>query len=164
MDLSASAATWFLIPLVPLCLHVVWSDLSKLKIRNGAVEAIAMVYVLMGPFVLPWDMYLWNYSHLLIALAFGFLLNIAGAMGGGDAKFIAAAAPFVARPDLPSVAYIFAGAMLFAFVVHRTVKATPLRNAVPDWASWHSGKRFPMGFPLGVTLIAYLALVALGRL
>lgn len=164
MDLSASAAAWFLIPLLPLCGHVIWSDLSQLKIRNITVELMALSYVVIGPFVLPWDMYLWNFSHLLVALGVGMVLNMVGAMGGGDAKFIAAAAPFVARSDFASVMYIFCGAMLFAYIVHRVAKVSPLRRMVPHWESWHSGSRFPMGFPLGVTLIAYLALVALGRL
>ncbi len=164
MDLSASAAGWFLIPLVPLCLHVVWSDLSQLKIRNGTVEAIAMVYILMGPFVLPLEMYLWNYAHLLVMLAIGLVFNAAGAMGGGDVKFLAAAAPFVARPDLPAVAYLLAGAMLLSYILHRIAKHSPIRRLVPDWESWHSGRRFPMGFPFATALILYLSLVALGRL
>lgn len=164
MELSASAAGWFLIPLLPLCLHVVWSDLSALKIRNGAVEAIAMTYVLVGPLVLPLEMYLWNYSHLLVMLGVGLVLNMAGAMGAGDAKFLAAAGPFVARPDIPAVAYILAGALLASFAVHRLVRSSPLRRLAPGWASWHSGKRFPMGFPLATALILYLALTALGRL
>lgn len=164
MELSASAAGWFLIPVVPICLHVVWSDLSALKIRNGAVEALGMTYVLMGPFVLPLDMYLWNYSHLLVMLVVGFLLNMGGAMGAGDAKFLAAAAPFVARPDFAAIAYILVAALLGGYVVHRLLKMSPLRNATPNWVSWSSGKRFPMGFPLGTALVVYLALVALGRL
>ena len=164
MDLSPSAAAWFLVPLVPLCLHVIWSDLSSLKIRNGAVELIGMTYVLIGPILLPWEMYLWNYSHLLVMLGIGLLLNMAGAMGGGDAKFLAVAGPFVARPDLTVIAYILAGAMLCSYLVHRLVKVSPLRRLAPNWESWHSGKRFPMGFPFATALLAYLSLKALGRI
>ncbi len=164
MDLSASAAAWFLIPLTPLCLHVIWSDLSSLKIRNGAVEAIGMTYILLGPFLLPWEMYLWQFSHLLIMLGIGIVFNMAGAMGGGDVKFLAVAGPFVARPDLSSVMYLLAGAMLFSFLVHRLVKHSRLRDIAPDWESWHSGKRFPMGFPFATTLWVYLLLNALDRL
>ncbi len=164
MDLSPSAAAWFLLPLTPICLHVVWSDLSSLKIRNGAVEAIGMTYVLLGPLVLPWDMYLWNYSHLLVVLAIGFVLNMAGAMGGGDVKFLAVAAPFVARPDFAAMAYILAACVLGAYALHRVARASPLRTRVPDWLSWSSGKRFPMGFPFATALLIYLAMVALGRL
>lgn len=164
MDLSPGAAAWFLLPLTPLCLHVVWSDLSALKIRNGAVEAIAMSYILLGPLLLPWEMYLWNFSHLLVMLGIGLVLNLAGVMGGGDAKFLAAAAPFVARPDIAAMAYILAATMIGAILVHRAAMASPLRRLVPDWESWHSGRRFPMGFPFATALMIYLALVAAGRL
>jgi prepilin peptidase CpaA len=82
-------------------------------------------------------------------------------MGAGDAKFIAAAAPFVALGDASTLAFIFAATLLGAFLTHRAIKHSPLRRLAPDWQSWHAGKKFPMGFALGGTLAIYLGLGAL---
>ena len=38
---------------------------------------------------------------------------------------------------------------------------SPLRRLAPDWQSWNTGKKFPMGFALGGTLAIYLGLGAL---
>jgi prepilin peptidase CpaA len=38
---------------------------------------------------------------------------------------------------------------------------SPLRRLAPDWQSWHTGKKFPMGLALGGTLAIYLSLGAL---
>ena len=43
-----------------------------------------------------------------------------------------------------------------AFVAHRIAKHTPLRRLAPEWHSWDSGARFPMGLALGGTLAIYL--------
>jgi prepilin peptidase CpaA len=83
-----------------------------------------------------------------------------GAMGAGDAKFIAAAAPFVHPGDIRLVIAVFAAALLAAFATHRLIRHSPLRRLAPDWQSWQSGARFPLGFALGGTLAAYLLLGA----
>jgi prepilin peptidase CpaA len=86
------------------------------------------------------------------------VLNAIGAMGAGDSKFIASAAPFVAMQDAWAVLFLLATSFIAAFAVHRLFRAIPaIRNLVPDWQSWTEKRRFPMGFPLGVTLILYLA-------
>jgi prepilin peptidase CpaA len=43
-------------------------------------------------------------------------------------------------------------------VTHRLAKNSPLREMAPEWESWHREGKFPMGFALGGTLIAYLGL------
>jgi prepilin peptidase CpaA len=62
----------------------------------------------------------------------------------------------VAYSDLALMCYILSGAFLIGYLAHRLVKHTPLHRLVPDWESWQSGKRFPMGFSLGGALITYL--------
>ena len=79
-------------------------------------------------------------------------------MGAGDAKFIAAAAPMIHLGDLRYLAALFAATILAAFVAHRIGKHTPLRRLAPDWISWDSGSRFPMGLALAGTLGIYLGL------
>nr|WP_299045220.1 prepilin peptidase [uncultured Tateyamaria sp.] len=159
MALSASVALWFLPLLVPLCLYVAYTDLSRMKITNPTVVAMALIFAVMGPFLYPLDAYLWQLAHLGIVLVAGIILNAAGAMGAGDAKFLAAAAPYVALGDIHMLMALFAAVLLAAYTVHTIAKHTRLRNLAPGWASWtQEGRRFPMGFALGPTLAVYLGL------
>ncbi|MGR3493977.1 prepilin peptidase [Citreimonas sp.] len=161
MGISASAAAWFLPLALPICLYVCYTDLSTMRIRNHAVVALFAVFALVGPFVMPLDVYAWRYVHLGVVLVAGIALNAGGALGAGDAKFAAAAAPFVHIADLRVVLALFAATLLTGFAVHRVAKHTALRRMAPDWESWRSGTRFPMGLALGGTLVLYLAMGAL---
>ena len=160
-DTPAKAALWFLPFVGPICLWVAWSDLRWMKIRNTAVVALVCVYLVVGFAVLPLPDYLWRLSHLAVLLVVGIGANAAGLMGAGDAKFIAAAAPFVALGDAASVMLILAGVLVAAYATHRLARMSPLHRLAPDWASWHSGRRFPMGLALGPALALYLALAAI---
>ncbi len=162
MAVSAYAALWFAPFVLPICLYVAYTDLAYMKITNKAVLALGAVYALIGPFALPdVSVYLWGFAYFAIMLLAGIALNAAGAMGAGDAKFIAFAAPFIAPADAPLVISILAALLLAAVVTHRSVRATKLREIAPDWESWKQGKRFPMGLALGPTLALYLCLGAL---
>ncbi|WP_095588269.1 prepilin peptidase [Actibacterium ureilyticum] len=161
MALSASAALWFLPGVIPIALWVAWSDLSAMRIPNKTVYLLVAVYAVTGLIALPLETYLWHWVHLLVVLAVGFVLNIAGLVGGGDAKFAAAMAPFIALGDLGWFLVLFSVSMLSALACHRAARAVPaLRNLVPHWESW-TRKEFPMGLPLAASLVFYLALVAL---
>lgn len=162
MAITASSAWWFLPFVVPLCFYVAFTDLARMKITNQAVVALALVFVVIGPFAMPsLDIYLWRLAQLAIMLILGILLNAVGAMGAGDAKFIAAAAPYIALPDLRLVMALLAASLLAAFVTHRIARASGLRNLAPHWTSWDQGKKFPMGLALGMALTLYLILGAL---
>jgi prepilin peptidase CpaA len=158
MTITTHAAAWFLPFVVPICLYVMYTDLSRMKITNTANLALLAVFVVIGLIVLPFEDYLWRLAGMLLVLIVGIVLNAVGVMGAGDSKFIAAAAPFVALGDLMVLASLFVAALLAALVIHRTVRATPLRRLAPHWASWEQGKKFPMGLALGPTLILYLVL------
>ncbi len=159
-DTPATAALWFLVFASPICLWVAWSDLRAMKIPNRAVIALVCVYLAVGIAVLPLPDYLWRLSHLAILLLAGIAANAAGLMGAGDAKFIAAAAPFVGLGDAATVMLLLAAVLLAAFVTHRLARISPLRRLAPDWASWSAGRRFPLGLALGPTLALYLGLAA----
>lgn len=141
------------------------SDMSRMKIPNKAVMALFFVYVVIGLVavamsVLTLPDYLWRYAHLAVVLLIGFVMNAAGLLGAGDAKFAAAMAPFVALGDLSVFAFIFAAAILGGFVLHRIAKRISfVRSAVPAWESWERDD-FPMGLCLGIGLVAYLTFVA----
>lgn len=95
MALTTYAAAWFLPFVLPICLYVVYTDISRMKITNVANLALAAVFVVIGLIVFPFDTYLWRLASLVIVLIVGIVLNAAGVMGAGDSKFIAAAAPIL---------------------------------------------------------------------
>ncbi|MEM6372968.1 MAG: prepilin peptidase [Pseudomonadota bacterium] len=161
MALSAQVALWCLPFLVPLCLYVAYTDLARMRITNPTVLAMTGVFVVLGLFLYPLDVYLWQLAQLAIVLVVCMVLNAAGAMGAGDAKFLAAAAPYVAVGDLRLLMALFAAVLLAAYGAHRIARATSLRNMAPTWDSWSTkGRKFPMGFALGPTLAIYLILAA----
>ena len=162
MGASAFAALCFLPFVLPICFYVAFTDLAAMKITNKAVLALGAVFVILGPFVSGgFDIYLWQLSHIPVVLVAGIVLNAVGVMGAGDAKFLAAASPFVARSDWELLMFLFLAVLIAAFVTHRLARATPLRRVAPDWESWNAGRRFPMGLALGPTLALYLCLAAL---
>ncbi len=153
------AALWLLVPAVPVGLYIAFTDMKEMRIPNHAVLALVVGFAVFGLIALPFADWAWRWTHLAVILVAGMVLNAVGALGAGDAKFAAAAAPFIARSDWQETAFIFAGFLLAAWACHRLARAT-LSGLAPDWKSWTTGKRFPMGLALGPTLIAYLVLCA----
>lgn len=158
MALTVFAAAWFLPFVLPICLYVIYTDVSSMKITNKANLALAGVFVVVGLIAMPFDVYLWRLLSLVIVLIVGVILNAVGVMGAGDSKFIAAAAPYIALGDLRLLLWLFMATLLASFVTHRIAKYTPLRKLAPSWTSWDQGKKFPMGLALGPTLAIYLVL------
>lgn len=157
MELTATQGLWLLAGALPIGIFVAWNDMARMKIPNMAVYALVVSFAVLGLIALPFDVWLFRWVHLLVVLAAGIVLNALGALGAGDAKFAAAAAPYIALADAGPLLYIFAGCLLSGYITHRIARHSPLRALVPDWESWTSGKRFPMGLPLAATLIVYLA-------
>lgn len=158
MAIPAHVALWFLPFVLPLCFYVAFTDLREMRITNQAVMALALVFVIVGPFLYPLPVYGWQLAQMVIVLILGILLNAGGAIGAGDAKFAAAAAPYILAADLRILLALFAANLLAAFVTHRLAKYTPLRKVAPGWKSWDMGWKFPMGLSLGGSLGLYLIL------
>lgn len=158
--MPAEAALWFFIVSLPICFWVILSDLRAMRIPNTSVLALAAVFVLVGIWVLPLPVLGGQLINLVVVLLLGILLNAAGAFGAGDAKFAAAAAPFVLLADVGFVLMLLALNLLAAFLTHRIAARTRLRNLAPSWESWERKKDFPMGLSLGSTLSIYLGLAA----
>lgn len=161
MQISAWQALVFLPFVLPICFYVSFTDLREMRITNQAVIALALVFLVVGPFVMPLSEYGWRWVQLVVALIIGMILNAGGAMGAGDAKFIAAAAPFVHQGDVGVIVKLLAAILLAAVVTHRVAKHTPLRALAPHWESWEKKRDFPMGLALGSTLGLYLILGAI---
>lgn len=158
MEITCLSALVFAAPAILLSLYTCWSDLRGMRIPNGTVLMLAGAFVVLGPFVLPFDTYLWRLAQLVVMLLLGILANAAGLVGAGDAKFVAAAAPYIAAGDLRFVLALFTANLLAAFLTHRLAKHSALRRLAPHWESWSRGRDFPMGFALGSTLSLYLLL------
>ncbi|MBP0481347.1 A24 family peptidase [Sagittula salina] len=158
MSITTHAATWFLPFAAPLCLYIMFTDLKAMRIPNHAVVTLFAVFVVVGLIALPFQEYLWRYVYFVVALIAGMALTAARAMGAGDAKWIAAMAPFIHLGDLSLFMLLFGAMLMAAYIGHRIAKYSPLRRLAPDWDSWHKGKKFPMGLALGPTLAVYLAL------
>lgn len=153
---------WLYLPFVlPLCFYTAFTDLRSMKITNQTVLALGGLFLVLGLIALPFDQYLWRLAQLVIILVFGIVLNAAGALGAGDAKFAAAAAPYVALGDLRMLIIVFGATLMAAFVSHRIAKHSPLRRMAPDWESWHRKHDFPLGLALGPCLAIYLGLGAI---
>ncbi|MFT6676316.1 MAG: prepilin peptidase CpaA [Sulfitobacter sp.] len=161
MAIDATHALWFLPFVLPICLYVAFTDMAQMRITNQAVVLLTLVFVVLGFFLLPFDTYLWRLVALGIVLVVGIILNAAGALGAGDAKFCAAAAPYIALGDLRLLMALFMAVVLAAALTHRGTKRTALRRLAPEWDSWEQVKKFPMGLALGPALAIYLILGAL---
>jgi len=145
---------------LPVCAWVCWSDLKTMKIPNLAVMAMIAIFLVIGLLVFPFEPWAWRWLNLLVVLAIGFLLNAIANVGAGDAKFAAAAAPFISVSHLQLVLPLFAAFLLGAFAAHRILRAIPaVRAMTPDWVSWKR-KDFPMGLALVGTFVTYMVLMS----
>lgn len=158
---TMASAWWFLPFATPIALWVAWSDMARMKIPNRAVLALVAVFALIGLLALPFDVWGWRWLNLVVILAIGFVANMLGLLGAGDAKFAAAMAPFIVPGDGVMFAYLFSATLLAGFAAHRiAARIRPIRAATPGWESW-AHKDFPMGLCLGAALVFYLAIGAI---
>lgn len=165
--LTAGAAIAFL----PFALFiggwVAWSDMKFMKIPNKTMLALLAVWLVVGLAAvfltgLPLQSWLWGWVLAAITLVIGFLANALRLVGGGDAKFATAMAPFFVGADWRTVFIIAASCLIGAFIAHRIIRNIgPIRRASPDWVSWTSND-FPMGLALAGTLIFHLLLTISG--
>lgn len=165
MGTPSDVAFWLLVGALPVCLWASYVDLSRMKIPNRSVLALAGVFVLLGLLLVAltdWTLgeWAWRLVNLVVVLLVGMLLNAVNLLGAGDAKFAAAAAPFVAFSDLGTLLTLIFLSLLGCWILHRIAKHSVGRRLAPDWESWSSGQRFPMGVALATTLVAYLAISA----
>ena len=112
MIITTYSALWFLPFVLPICFYVAFTDMREMRITNQAVLALGAVFLAVGLIALPFEVYLWRLAQLAIVLVVGIILNAAGAMGAGDSKFIAVAAPFVAQGDVRMLIPLFCIIML----------------------------------------------------
>lgn len=156
MSIAAWTALWFAPFVVPICLYVIWTDMAAMRILNKSVLALLVVFVVVGLIALPLAAYPWRFLAIIAVLVVTFLLSAGGFLGAGDAKFAAAAAPFIDPGDYGIVVFLFGANLLAAYFTHRFIRKTALKGLAPDWESWQREEDFPMGMSLGGTLAIYL--------
>ena len=157
--IQPATALWFIPFVLPIVIWVAWNDMARMKIPNKAVIALLIVFAVLGLIALPFSEYLWRWAHVAVVLAIGFVLNMFGLVGAGDAKFAAAMAPFIPLADVYPFSFLLGAVVIAAFILHRLMRASPIRQRVPDWESW-TRRDFPMGMALAPALLFYLILGA----
>lgn len=156
LENPAQFALWSLPFVLPLCFIVAWSDMRSMRIPNWTVIALLAIYLVIGLITLPFSGFLWGIAGFAIVLVIGFFMSMVGLMGAGDAKFAAAAAPFVCLGDIRFFVLLFAANVVAAFLTHRATLRFGLSKLAPSWDSWERTWEFPMGLSLGGTLALYL--------
>lgn len=158
LAITTAEAALFAPFVLPVCAWAAYSDLSRMKIPNKSVLVLALIFVVLGLFVLPLPDFGLRLVQLVVVLIIGIGANALGLLGAGDAKFAAAAAPFIAFDDLNQLLWLFMANVAAGIATHRSVKYTALSRLAPDWESWQRHGKFPMGLCLGGTLAIYLIL------
>lgn len=155
--LTPLAAAVFLPFAAAIGLWVAWSDMASMRIPNKAVLALWLVWIIPGILIVPFKLWLLGWALALAVLAVGFVANMAGLLGAGDAKFASAMAPFFVGADIRVIMGLLAACLLGAFAAHRLARAIPaLRRVAPGWESW-THDDFPMGLALSGMLVITLA-------
>ena len=152
----------FLIVTFPFCVYATWSDMKFLRIPNILPLGLVAAFIIVGPFVLPFDEYLRSLVYGFIALLASLVIFAAGLVPAGDLKFLSAVIPFVNTHDIVRFLMFLAIAALMAVLTHTLFGKTGF--APKDWASWGAGgwkRRFPAGFAIAGGLLTYLAATAL---
>lgn len=126
LALAPGAALVFLIATAPLAFIAAFNDLKHMKLPNVVVGALALTYVVVAPFVLPFEQYLWGFAHGAAIYVVGMFLFFFAGVGAGDGKFAAAMAMFIPVADAAPVLMLFSAFLLGAFAAHGSCAPSPL--------------------------------------
>ncbi|MFK5998415.1 MAG: prepilin peptidase [Rhodobacterales bacterium] len=146
-----------LIPAIPICIWVAYSDMKFMRIPNVACYALFIGFLLIGPLILDLHEYGIRIAQAFVVLFIGFFVTSMGFAGGGDSKFAAAMAPYIALGKIIPFIFIIGIMSLFLIGLHKLIGVTPgLKNLIKDWDSWNAYGMFPYGVTLTASLITYL--------
>lgn len=173
--MTATTAYWLLPAVIPLAIYIAWNDMRTMKITNRSMLVLFGVFVVVGPFAFGFPAYFYQLLHGPVVLVVGMALWSLRLMGGGDAKMLAAMAPFFVTSDWYLILVVFTASCIGAVVTHSLFRFTPLRNLAPDWKSWTADQGnlrggilglnmgFPKGLALSMTIVFYLLWIAVYR-
>ncbi|WP_187969021.1 A24 family peptidase [Aquibium microcysteis] len=139
----------------PFCLaFAAVSDLLSMTIANRVSIILVATFAILAPLTgMDWQTYGLHFAAMAVVLAFSFSLFAIGAMGGGDAKLLAATALWMGF-GMPLAIYILASA---AFGGTLTLAILTFRNSP---LSVYAGKHIllrniadsSVGIPYGIAL------------
>ncbi len=160
--MMVSAALVLLLIATPFSIYAAVTDLRSMKIYNKCNLGLFFGFLIVGFFVFPLDQYGLRISQAAVMFAVGVVMTNFGMMGGGDSKFIAAMAPYIAFQDALGFIFLLSVLSLVTVALHRGIGAIkPLQPSLAGWRSWSAERRkFPFGVTLGASLVLYLALKA----
>ena len=148
-----------LIPAVPISIWVAWSDMKFMRIPNVACFALFISFLIIAPLTYDLPEYGFRIAQGLCVLVLGFFATSVGLVGGGDSKFAAAMAPFIAIAHIYPFVFLIGILSIVSVVLHKLVGVTPgLKNLINDWDSWNAHGMFPFGIVLAASLVIYLSL------
>ena len=146
-----------LLPAVPIGIWVAWSDMKFMRIPNVACFALFLSFLIIGPLIFGLNEYGIRIAQAVLMLVAGFFATSIGLVGGGDSKFAAAMAPYIALVQIVPFIFIVGIMSFVSIALHKLIGVTPgLKNHIKDWDSWNAHGMFPFGVTLAASLIAYL--------
>jgi prepilin peptidase CpaA len=138
-----------------------FSDLFSMRISNKLCLSVFVMFVFfailasMAPTVVAWHV-----LAGLCALVVSFSLFALGAIGGGDAKFVAAVAVWMGFGQLAeflAIASILGGILTLAILVFRKYPLPPRLIGIPWVSKLHDQKSgIPYGIALGIAAMMML--------
>ena len=153
----------FFVATLPFCVLCAAFDLTRMKIPNWVVLGLFACFLLLGPFALPMPDFGLRLLQTAVVLAIGFVLSTFFGVGGGDGKFAAAAAAFVASSDYGVIMVSLGVMSLLAVALHRALgRVSALQPVTSQWDSYRDVSKFPFGLPLAATLVFYHILQIVG--
>ncbi len=93
---------------LPFSVWAALTDLKQMKILNITNMGLFISFAVVGVLLFPLDQYGLRLSQAALMLVVGILATNFGFMGGGDSKFIAAMAPYIALNDAPEFLFLLA--------------------------------------------------------
>lgn len=156
--ITPTGALILLVPVLPIALWAVISDLKQLKIRNNTVLAMAGIWLALGWLAVPtWSAYAWGIGFLVIGVLLAFLANAFLNFPGGDGKYAAAITPFFVGADPVRVAIIVICCMIAAPLLLQVVRALPpVKRATIGWEGFRHWRIVPFGLALSMMVVYYL--------
>ncbi len=127
-----------------------------MKIPNWVVLGLFACFLLLGPFALTLPDFGLRLLQTAVVLTIGYVLSTYFGIGGGDGKFAAAAAAFIAPGDYGVIMVSLGVMSLLAVALHRALgRVSALQSVTRDWESYRDITKFPFGLPLAATLVFY---------
>ncbi|MEM7241037.1 MAG: prepilin peptidase [Pseudomonadota bacterium] len=170
--MTGTAATVYFFLTLPILFYIVFTDLRYMRIFNWTNIALFVLFFIPAFFFFDIQTIAWQLGIAAIVLVIGYLLNLIGLIGGGDAKFLPAATPYIMLSEFNEtmqLLFIFVITSFSVLIGHRALLLIPgFRNMVAEWVSWNKPKfggrsAVPYGLILAGTLSGYLFIQAFLR-